>query len=157
MSPHGPTLLAATAATTNPAPTDYSPYVAKIQRLQSALAAHTGSYQPGADFGISVALQATPMSSDRPREFYCWLHGWNNTRHGTTCKIMGANTAYTHAMKGATGPANTGGNPKVGVPVHQHRPHFSFFGPLPPCVPCLPSSPPSLLQTPHPQPGFVKR
>ncbi len=93
-SPHGPTpLLAATVATPTSAPTDYSPYVAEIQRLQSALAAHTGSYQPGTDFGMSVALQATPTSADRPREFYCWLHGWNNTHHGTTCKIMGANTA----------------------------------------------------------------
>jgi hypothetical protein len=156
--PQGPTLLAATAATPTYAHTDLSPYVAEIQRLQSALAAHTGSYQPGADFGMSVAPQATLTSADRPREFYCWLHGWNNTHHGTTCKIMGANTAYTQAMKGASGPANTGGNPKVGVPVHLHRPHFSFFGPLPPCVPCLPSSPPFSPQTPPtPSPASVDK
>jgi hypothetical protein len=93
-TPHGPALLAATAAVTMAHPTDYSPYVAEIQRLKSALAAYTGSYQPGADFGMPVALQATPMSADRPREFYCWLHGWNNTHHGTNCKIMEANTAY---------------------------------------------------------------
>jgi hypothetical protein len=120
-SPHGPTILAATAATTTPAPTDYTPYLAEIQRLQCALAAHTGSYQPAADFGMPVALQAAPMPSVRPRDFYCWLHGWNNTHHGTTCKIMGTNTAYTPTMKSATGPENTGGNPKVGVPVHFKR------------------------------------
>jgi hypothetical protein len=147
-SPHGPTLLAATAAATTPAPHDYTPYLAEIQRLQCALAAHTGTYQPGADFGMTVALQATPMPADRPREFYCWLHGWNNTHHGITCKIMGANTAYTHAMKNATGPTNTGGNPKVSVPVHLHRPHFTFLCPRPPCVPCMPSSPPFPPQTP---------
>jgi len=134
-SPHGSTLLAATAAT----PTDYTPYLAEIQRLQGALAAHTGSYQLGADFGMPVALQAAPMPSVRPREFYCWLHGWNNTHHGTTCKIMGANTAYTQTMKNATGAENTGGNPKVGVPVHLHRisdkPPFSLMS----CAPCLPS------------------
>ncbi len=43
-------------------PADYSPYVAEIQRIQSALAAHTSSYQPGADFGMPVALHATPKS-----------------------------------------------------------------------------------------------
>jgi hypothetical protein len=108
-------------------PADYSPYVAEIQRLQSALAAHTGSYQLGADFGMPVALQATPMSVDRPREFYCWLHGWNSTHHGTKLQNHGANTAYTPMMKDATGPTNTEGNPKVGVPVHLHRSHFTFF------------------------------
>ncbi len=55
-SPHSPTLLAATADTTNPAHPDYTPYLAEIQRLQCALAAHTGSYQPGAEFGMPVAL-----------------------------------------------------------------------------------------------------
>ena len=140
-SPHGPTLLAATEA----APPDYMPYIAEIQRLQGALAAHTGPYQLGADFGMPVALQAT---SARPREFYCWLHGWNNTHNGTTCKIMGTNTSYTPTMKSATGPTNTGGNPKIGVPVHLHRPHFTFFCSRPPCVPCLSSSSPSHPQTP---------
>ncbi len=53
----------------------YTPYLAEIQRLQGALAAHTGSYQQGAEFGMPVALQAAPMLSARPREFYCWLHG----------------------------------------------------------------------------------
>jgi hypothetical protein len=90
----------------------------------------------------------TDIPSNRPREFYCWLHGWNNTHHGTTCKIMGANTAYTPTMKSATGPTNTGGNPKVGVPVHLHRSHFTFACSRPPCVLCLPSIPPFSPQTP---------
>jgi hypothetical protein len=66
---------------------------------------------------------------------------------------MGANTAYTHAMKGATGPENTGGNPKVGVPVQIHHP--SFFSPLPfymSCVSCLPSSAPFPTHNPHTPP-----
>jgi hypothetical protein len=90
----------------------------------------------------------TVFSASRPREFYCWLHGWNNTHHGSKCKIMGSNTAYTHGMKTATGPENTGGNPKVGVPVHIHRPFC--FRPLifsMSCVRCLLS--PSLFPTPN--------
>ncbi len=48
---HGPILLAATAAT----PTDYTPYLAEIRRLQGALAAHTGSYQLAADESLTCA------------------------------------------------------------------------------------------------------
>ena len=110
--------------------------------------AQSPSY-PDAHFGMPVPQPITAFSASRPREFYCWLHGWNNTHHGPTCKIMGSNTAYTHAMKTATGPENTGGNPKVGVPVHLHRP--SFFSPLSlsvSCVPCLPS--PAPFPIPHP-------
>jgi hypothetical protein len=155
-TPQGLALLAATAAATMTNPADYSPYLAEILRLQCALAAHTGSYQPAADFAMPVALQATYMPADRPREFYCWLHGWNNTHHGTTCKIMGANTAHTPTMKSATGPNNTGGNPKVGVPVHLHRSKSrpQVFCPLLPCVSVLPSSPPFPPQTtPTPSPA----
>jgi hypothetical protein len=109
------TLLAATAAPTTTVPPDYSLYVAEIQRLQSA------------SFDMPVAQQATLLSSARPRKFYCWLYGWNNTHHGTTCKIIGADAPYTGTMKAATGPKNTGGNPKVGVPVHLHRTRFILF------------------------------
>jgi hypothetical protein len=81
----------------------------------------------------------TLFSESRPRANYCWLHGWNNTHSGTTCKVMDQNPAYTHAMKHACGPNGTGGNPRVGVPVQFSRPHF-FFSPLPfVCPPCLPS------------------
>ena len=60
-------------------------------------------------------------------------------------------------MKSATGPTNTGGNPKVGVPVHLHRPQF--FCPCPPCVPCLPSTtpfPPPTPLTPSPASSSAK-
>jgi hypothetical protein len=143
-SPHGPTLLAATPAPTPAPTTDYAPYVAEIQRLQTMLTAQAQSPYPDAQFNLPVSSHlSTVFSASRPREFYCWLHGWNNTHYGSTCKIMGSNTAYTHAMKTATGPENTGGNPKVGVPVHIHRP--SFFSPLffsVSCVSCLPSPAP---------------
>ena len=144
-SPHGPTLLAATPAPTSAPTTDLAPYVAEIQRLQAMLHVQAQSPYPDAQFGMPVSSHpATVFSASRPREFYCWLHGWNNTHHGPTCKIMGSNTAYTHAMKTATGPKNTGGNPKVGVPVHLHRP--SYFIPLSvslSCVSCLPSPTPN--------------
>jgi hypothetical protein len=56
-------------------------------------------------------------------------------------------------MKTATGPENTGGNPKVSVPVHLHRP--SFFRPFPvSCVPCLPSPLPFPHPNPHTPPTF---
>ncbi len=126
-SPHGQTLLAATPALT-PVPTpDYAPFVAEIQRLQSVLAAQNGSpyHAPHFDMPVDLQLQqATLLSSARPREFYCRLDEWNNTHHGATCKIMESNTAYTHGMKIATVPDNTGGNPKFGVPVHLHRPRL---------------------------------
>jgi hypothetical protein len=105
---------------------------------------------------LAAPQQATLLSSARPREFYCWLHGWNNTHNGSDCKVMGTNTEYTFTMRNATGPDNTGGNPKVGVPVHlnrprpHHRPRLSFFCPLPSCVLCLSS--PSLFPTPNPSP-----
>ena len=155
-SPHGPTLLAATPAPTPVPTTDYAPYVAEIQRLQSMLTAQAQSPYQYAQFGMPVPPHpVTALSVSRPREFYCWLHGWNNTHHGPTCKIMGSNTAYTNDMKHATGPENTGGNPKVGVPVHIHR--FPFFRPLSlsmSCVPCLPSPLPFPHPNPHTSPIF---
>ncbi len=109
--PHGPTLLEATPAPAPATTSDYAPYVAEIQRLQAMLTAQAQSPYQDAQFGMPVPSQpATVFSASRPREFYCWLHG----------------------------PENTGGNPKVGVPVHIHRP--SFFRALSfsvSCVPCL--------------------
>jgi len=155
-SPHGPTLLAATPAPTPTNTTDYAPYIVEIQRLQAMLAAQGQRPYPDAQFGMPVPPQpVTAFSASRPREFYCWLHGWNNTHHGPKCKIMGSNTAYTSEMKHATGPENTGGNPKVGVPVHLHR--FPFFRPLSlsvSCVPCLPSPLPFPHPNPHTSPIF---
>ena len=148
-SPNGPTLLAATPAPTPATTADYAPYIAEIQRLQAVLTAQAQSPYPDAHFGMPVPQPITAFSASRPREFYCWLHGWNNTHHGPTCKIMGSNTSYTHAMKTATGPENTGGNPKVGVPVHRHR--FPSDKPLlfsMTCLSCLPS--PAPFSTPHP-------
>jgi hypothetical protein len=117
------------------------------------LAAQPQSPYPDAQFGMPVPPQpATAFSASRPREFYCWLHGRNNTHHGPTCKIMGSNTACTHAMKTATGPENTGGNPKVGAPVHLHRLSFShpFSHPNPHTPPTFsPASRDKALALPH--------
>ncbi len=93
----GAHIMAPTPAPT-PAPTsDYAPYVAEIQRLQAMLTAQAHSPYPDAQFGMPVPSHpATVFSASRPREFYCWLHGWNNTHHGSTCKIMGSNTYSVH-------------------------------------------------------------
>ena len=78
-SPHGPTLLATTPAPTPAPTTDYAPYVAEIQRLQAMLTAQAHTPYPAAQFGMPVPYQpATAFSASRPREFYCWLHGWTN-------------------------------------------------------------------------------
>jgi hypothetical protein len=88
-SPHGSTLLVATPAPALATTTDYAPYVAEIKRLHAMLTAQAQSPYQDAQFGMPVPSQpATVFSASRPREFYCWLHGWNNTHHGSTCKIM---------------------------------------------------------------------
>ncbi len=37
-------------------------------------------------------------SSARPREFYCWLHGWNNTHKGNVCSVMTRDNQCTVKM-----------------------------------------------------------
>jgi hypothetical protein len=80
-------------------------------------------------------------SAPRPRPFYCWLHGFNNTHDGVTCNVMRANPEYTSYQKNASSPDDTGGNPSIGVPVSFTRPRSKFFQPFPyVCPPCLPFS-----------------
>ena len=127
-SPTGP--VAFTAATTadlarNPAD------VAEIQRLNEAMAAMGSSSGYGTQYGMlpppTPPANAYMSSASRPRQFYCWLHGWNNTHNGAQCNVMGADMAYTQQMKAATSPHGTGGNPKIGVPVSFHRPSSNCF------------------------------
>ena len=135
--PNGPVILA--AHTSGPDPRD-----AKIDELTALLAGMTAAPGYGGHVGMPVppqaSLQANVSSSARPRAYYCWLHGWNNSHNGQACKIMTNDPAYTAGMKRATGPHGTGGNPKIGVPVSYLRP--KFFYPLPQtlsCPPCTPS------------------
>ena len=121
--PTGPMAFAATPL----APTlpDVAPYVAEIQRLTEAMAAMASSPGYGAHYGMLVPptppANAHMASSARPRQYYCWLHGWNNSHNGDQCNVMRANQEYTQQMKAATSPNGTGGNPKIGVPVSYHR------------------------------------
>ena len=143
-SPTGP--VAFTAATTadlarNPAD------VAEIQRLNEAMAAMGSSYGYGTQYGMlpppTPPANAYMSSSGRPHQFYCWLHGWNNTHNGAQCNVMGADRAYTQQMKSATTPNGTGGNPKIGVPVWLHRSSsdcFRFSSSLSSSCLCLSSS-----------------
>ena len=143
-SPTGP--VAFTAATTadlarNPAD------VAEIQRLNEAMAAIGSSSGYGTQYGMlpppTPPANAYMSSSARPRQFYCWLHGWNNTHNGAQCNVMGADRAYTQQMKSATTPNGTGGNPKIGVPVWLHRSSsdcFRFSSSLSSACLCLSSS-----------------
>ncbi len=80
------------------------------------------------------------LSSGRPRQYYCWLHGWNNAHNGGQCNVMGANLAYTQQMKASTSPNDTGGNPKIGIQVSYHRSSFDYFSSLS-CTPCVQPSP----------------
>ena len=138
--PNGPVILA--AHTSDPDPRD-----AKIEQLTAQLAGMTAAQSYGASNGMpdghQESSQSTLFSSARPRAFYCWLHGWNNSHHGGQCKVMTNDTAYTARMKSATGPHGTGGNPKIGVPVTYHRPQF-----------CFPLAQPLLCSTCPPTPNF---
>ncbi len=58
---------------------------------------------------------------------------------------MGQNPAYTVAMRNATEPEGTGGNPRVGVPVRFSRPQICFAPLSRVCIPYLPSSPHTIL------------
>ena len=127
--PNGPVAFTATPPATTIA--DVTPYVAEIQRLTTAMA--TMGSSPGYDAHSGMLHPPTPpanahmASSGRPRPFYCWLHGWNNTHNGAQCNIMGANQEYTQQMKSATTPNGTGGNPKIGVPVWFYRSSSDCF------------------------------
>jgi hypothetical protein len=111
------------------------------------LAAMMVSPVQGLYTGMSVppdqSPHATLSSSAPPRDYYCWLHGWKNTHHGGTCNIMGTNQAYTPAMRSARGPDGTGGNPKIGVPVHYSRPP-KIVPSFTTCDPCLPLPSPTV-------------
>jgi hypothetical protein len=55
---------------------------------------------------------------DRPRPHYCYFHGFNVSHDGPACRVIESDPRYTAAMKAATTPVGTGGNPNVGPPVH---------------------------------------
>ena len=136
--PGGPEVVLSAQANSDPTPPDHSAYLNEIQRLNAALASMTMGHTQGSSYGTTPVFPtsyqpASMLSASTPRQFYCWLHGWNNTHHGDTCKVMGSNQEYTSTMKAARTPDGTGGNPKIGVPVTHLRP---FFQPLH-CVPCL--------------------
>jgi hypothetical protein len=78
------------------------------------------------------------VQNDRPRPHYCFVHGYNVSHDGPTCRVMESDPRYMAKMKAATTPVGTGGNPNVGPPVC-----FPFrFPSLPVCLPCLsPTSP----------------
>jgi hypothetical protein len=113
----------------------------------------TASPMHGLHNGMSVhpppPPNATLLSSAPPRDFCCWLHGWNNTHHGAVCKIMRASPEYTAEMKNARTDVGTGGNPRIGVPVAYSRPR-NFFSPLTACLPCSPT--PLHIFSPHSPP-----
>ena len=140
-SPQGPVAFSASSDIVN-TPPDYPTHISEMQEIRAMLAAMTTSPMQGLYNGMPVPPDQHPhtslLSSTPPREFYCWLHGWNNTHHGCTCNVMGANQAYTPAMRSARGPDGTGGNPKIGVPVHYSRPPSRPHNLFHPCTPCLP-------------------
>jgi hypothetical protein len=130
-------------------PLDIAHYIAENQRLHAAMTAMGGSSSAGGHFGMPVPpmppANAYLSSTPRPRQYYCWLHGYNNTHDGCHCNVMGANREYTSQMKAATSPNGTGGNPKIGIPVClQRSPSPIFYPPS-----CLSSFSPSLSFLPH--------
>ena len=69
----------------------------------------------------------------RPRPHYCYVHGFNVSHDGPACRVMDSDPRYTAAMKAATTPVGTGGNPNVGPGTSS----VSF--PFPPRLLTLPS------------------
>ena len=119
--PAGPLAnLAASSDTTNTQPA-YTANMSEMQEIRTMLAAMTASPMHGLHTGMLVQPPNPPnptlLSSAPPRDFHCWLHGWNNTHHGAVCKIMRASPEYTAEMKNARTDVGTGGNPRIGVPV----------------------------------------
>ena len=98
--PNGPVAFSAAAPPPTPTmPTDIAWYIAENQRLNTAMAAMGGSSSADEHFGMPVPpmppANAYLSSTPRPRPFYCWLHGYNNTHNGCHCNVMGANREYT--------------------------------------------------------------
>ena len=120
--PHGQIALQASSS---------GPDQTEIARLQAVIASMTGGPGQHAYAGMPSAhdpySHVSLFSSARPRPFYCWLHGYNNTHDGATCNVMRANPEYTAYQKNAASPDGTGGNPNVGVPVSFTRPRSKFF------------------------------
>jgi hypothetical protein len=79
--------------------------------------------------------------SERPRPCYCFVHGFNTSHDSPDCRVMSNDAQYTDAMRMATTPVGTGGNPNVGPPVR--LPYRLPPLPIPVCVDCLPSPPSS--------------
>ena len=45
------------------------------------------------------------------------VHGFNISNDSPNCRVMASDEQYTPAMRAATTPVGTGGNPNVGPPV----------------------------------------
>jgi hypothetical protein len=142
----GPTGAVNSAAHTTP---QADPRDAEMAELRAQVAALMSGPVYGANFGMPVYppanTNATLVSSARPRRYYCWLHGWNNSHDGRDCKVMTNDTHYMAQMCNATSEIGSGGNPKIGVPVTYTRPSF-FCPPLHrslSCSPCLSSHHPT--------------
>jgi hypothetical protein len=95
-------------------------YVAEIQQLRTLLATpnHANAFLMQQHAYATQSVSSAP----RPRSHYCGLHGWNNDHNGTECRGMARDSRYTDTMRAATTHVDTGGNPKVGVPVGYTRP-----------------------------------
>ncbi len=79
------------------------PDKAEIARLQAVIANMKGRPGQYASNGMPSApdpySDVSLLSTARPRPFYCWLHGFNNSHDGVTCNIMRANPEYTSYQK----------------------------------------------------------
>jgi hypothetical protein len=101
---------------------------AEIHRLHQVMAQQGNLSAAYNNFGHAhVAVQHTlpptvPSAhfvqtfSDRPHPHYCFVHGYNVSHDGPACRVMASNPWYTAAMKAATAPVGTGGNPFVSLP-----------------------------------------
>ncbi len=131
---------------------------AEIHRLHQVMAQQGNLSAAYSNFGHAVqhTLPPTVPSAhfvqnfgDRSRPHYCYVHGFNISHDGPACRVMGSDPRYTAAMKAATTPVGTGGNPNVGPPVSLP---FRFSSP-PVCLPCLFSTSPTKDNSKPPAPN----
>ena len=133
-------------------------YVAELQRCYAAMAITAPAEHVFAAAGTTWnqnGSSANGNTGSRPRQFYCGLHGWNNSHNSPQCRVMLEDASYPAALRSATTHEGTGGNPRVGPPVSFRRPPPFMFVPSPSplntCSPaCLSLNSSARARDPHP-------
>jgi hypothetical protein len=115
-------------------------YVAELQRCYAEMAITAPAEHVFAAAGNTWnqnGSSANGTTGSRLRQFYCGLHGWNNSHNSPQCRVMLEDASYPAALGSATTHEGTGGNPP---PVSfRCPPPFVFAPSLSPSNTCSPA------------------